>query len=80
MMKKKQITSPVGNTLVKEQVVDDQPALPPGIERIVDEDAEARRVKLAEIKDKIASGRYDISSDDVAKAIIAHVADAPKEE
>ncbi len=73
-MKKKSIPSPVGNTLVKEQESEER-IVPSDAARILEEDSEARRIRLAEIKDLVASGRYDVSSKEVAKSIIQHSAD-----
>lgn len=72
-MKKKRTVTSVGNTLVKDQGAERD--LPEEIEQIVEDDETARRVKLAELKDKITSGRYNIPAEDVARAIVKHVAD-----
>lgn len=74
MMKKKKSYRSSGNALRKDPGVDER-VLPEGAEEALEKDEAERRLKLLDLKDKIASGRYSVSSSDVAKSIINHAAE-----
>lgn len=73
-MKKKQTIRGSGNALEKESGQQER-ALPQGAEEALEADEQARRLKLMEIQDKIASGRYKVSSKEVARSMIQHLAE-----
>ena len=42
------------------------------ISQVVEDDESERRAKVEELKKKIADGEYEVSSEDVAKAILSY--------